>query len=127
MQELSLFIRDIDFARLIAMRPPPELRSELDRAIVVPSESIPPGIVTMGARVRYRDQQTGDIREVELVYPEDADPALARVSVLAPVGAALLGLAEGQEIDWDFPDGTLRRLTVVAVSQPDAVETHETH
>lgn len=124
MQEVNLIIRECDFARLMALRPPPELRAELDRAIVVTSASIPENIVTMGSRVCYRDHQTGENREVELVYPDEADSATGKVSVLAPVGAALIGLGVGQEIQWDFPNGAVRRLTVLAVIQPppDATE-----
>lgn len=118
MNDFNLVIRDVDFSRLMALHPPSELRAELDRAIVVPGESIPPGIVVMGSRVCYCDQQTGNCRDVELVFPEEADPSVGKVSVLAPVGAALIGLGEGQEIDWEFPDGSVRRLTVVAVTSP---------
>lgn len=117
MEELSLLVRDIDFARLMALRPPPNLRTELERAIVVPGESIPVNIVTMGARVRYRDQKTGHCREIELVYPDEADLDCGKISVLTPVGSALIGLGEGQEIDWHFPDGTPHRLKVMAVKQ----------
>ena len=72
----------------------------------------------MNSRVCYQDDQTGENRWVELVYPDEADPAAGRISVLAPVGAALLGLGIGQDIEWDFPNGAVRRLTVVSVIQP---------
>lgn len=118
MQQANLIIGETDFVRLMAIQPPPDLRSELERAIVVPNESMQPGIVTMGSRVRYADNETGARREVEVVFPEEADPASGRVSVFAPVGAALIGLGVGQEIDWGFPGGGMRRLTVVEVIQP---------
>lgn len=118
MQEVILQIRRCDYIRLMALRPPPELRAELDRAIVTPDDSIPKDIVTMNARVCYRDEATGAERWVELAYPEAADPSAGRISVLAPVGAALLGLRVGQDIEWDFPNGAVRRLTVIAVIQP---------
>jgi regulator of nucleoside diphosphate kinase len=117
MEELSLLVRDIDFARLMALQPPPNLRTELERAIVVPRDSIPVNIVTMGSWVRYRDQKTGLCREIELVYPDEADLDSGKISVLTPVGSALIGLGEGQEIDWHFPDGTPHRLKVMAVKQ----------
>jgi len=118
MQNMSLVLSNIDFIRLMAMPTPPELRAELECAIVVPVESMMPGAVTMQLRVRYRDQQTGQSREVEIVFPEDADASRGLVSVLAPVGAALIGLVVGQEIDWVFPDATSRRLQVLDVSYP---------
>lgn len=63
------------------------------------------------------DERTGTQREIELVYPDEADPARGRISVLTPVGSALLGLRVGQEIPWDFPDGAVHRLKVAAVTQ----------
>lgn len=118
MTNSSLIISDLDFARLMSLRPPPELRDELERAIVVSEESIGADVVTMGAEVAYRDLQTKQLRKVKIVFPEEADPALGQVSVLAPVGAALIGLSVGQEIYWDFPDGSVHRLVVESVSRP---------
>lgn len=121
MQQTNLIISESDFVRLMATQPPPDLRAELERAIVVPNDLMPTGIVTMGSRVRYAESTTGHSREVEIVFPEEADPTQGKVSVFAPVGAALIGLSVGQEIDWDFP-GSSRRLTVVEVIQPDATD-----
>ena len=126
MQEVNLTIRRCDYIRLMTLRPPPELRAELERANVVADESMPDGIVTMNSRVTYRDEQTGENRSVELVYPDEADSAAGRISVLAPVGAALLGLSIGQEIEWDFPNGSVRLLTVVSVIQPPPETATET-
>ena len=120
MQQTNLIIGETDFVRLMASQPPPDLRAELERAIVVQDESIDNDTVTMGSRVRYAELESGNSREVEIVYPEEADPAKGRVSVFAPVGAALIGLRIGHEIDWDFPGGTTRRLVVVGVTQPTA-------
>lgn len=116
MPENDLIISHVDYARLMAMPPSAELLAELDRAIVVPMESIPANTVAMYSRVRYRDETSGSAREVQIVFPADADMAQGKVSVLAPVGAALIGLPCGQSIDWIFPDGTSRRLTVLAVT-----------
>ena len=120
--ESSLVLSDVDFAGLMALSPPPELRAELERAIVVPLDSMWPGIVTMGSRVRYRDDLSGQEREVVVVFPDEADPGRGKVSVLAPVGAALIGLAEGQTIEWAFPDGRPRHLSVLAVTAPTGAE-----
>lgn len=97
------------------------LAEELDRAEVVPAERIAGDVVTMNSRVAFRDEESGENREVSLVYPEDSDPARGRISVLAPVGTALLGLSVGQTIDWPLPRGRLRRYRVIAVVyQPEA-------
>lgn len=120
MSEPNLLLSQDDFVRLLSLSPPPELRAELERAIVVPVESMAPDVVCMHARVRYCDESNGQLREVELVYPAEADAAAGRISVLAPVGAALIGVSVGQSIDWPFPDGRPRTLRVVEVLPPAA-------
>ncbi|MDR2837376.1 MAG: nucleoside diphosphate kinase regulator [Azonexus sp.] len=120
MQPTNLIISKEDFARLMAIHPPDDLRAELERAIIVPGEAMQAGVVTMGSRVRYAEVGTTNSREVQIVFPAEADPSKGKVSVFAPVGAALIGLTVGQEIDWDFPRGK-NRLTVVEVIQPNAV------
>jgi regulator of nucleoside diphosphate kinase len=116
-----VFLSETDFSRVMALEPQPPLLAELERAIVVAREAMPRDVVTMYSVVRYRDEYAGVSREVQIVYPEEADIGRERISVLAPVGAALLGLAVGQTIDWTFPGGEIRRLCVEAViSQPDA-------
>jgi regulator of nucleoside diphosphate kinase len=115
-----VFLTEADFTRVMALQPGPSLRAELERAIVVARDAIPPDVVTMYSIVRYRDVHAGVTREIQIVYPEESDLAGGKISVLAPVGAALLGLAAGQSIDWPFPGGETRRLIVEAVvSQPD--------
>ena len=97
------------------------LDAELLRAEVVEPAQVPPDVVTMNSRVVYRDEDTGERREVTLSYPQDASLEQGRVSVLAPVGAALLGLSVGQEIDWQLPGGKTKRLRIVSVNyQPQA-------
>jgi regulator of nucleoside diphosphate kinase len=95
------------------------LGAELDRAVVV--DQLPPGIVAPGSRVRFEDERTHNVREVVLVYPTGADVSAGRISVLAPIGAALLGLAAGDSISWPLPEGREARLRIVAVEP--AVET----
>lgn len=113
----SLVISAADFARLRQYALSDELADELDRAIVVQKEQVPADVVTMHARCTYIDERLGTQREIELVYPDEADPAVGKVSVLTPVGSALIGLRVGQEIDWDFPDGSVRCLKVAGVTQ----------
>jgi regulator of nucleoside diphosphate kinase len=91
---------------------------ELERAQVVPDGAVPDDVVRMGSFIRFRTDG-GNEREVELVYPADADIAAGRVSVLTPVGTALLGLRSGQSITWLTRDGRKQLLTVLGVTQPD--------
>lgn len=110
-----LILTDSDFVRLMALQPGPGLRAELERATVVPSHAVPRDVVTMHSRVRYLDEASGERREVQVVYPDEADLARNRISVLTPVGSALLGLSVDQAIEWDFPGGATRRLRVEQV------------
>lgn len=97
-----------------------QLDTELDRALVVPQREIPGDVVTMNSEVVYEELGSGARRTVRVVYPRDANAARGWVSVLAPIGSALLGLRVGQEIAWSMPAG-VRRVRVVAVPyQPEA-------
>ncbi len=96
------------------------LRAELDRADVVEPADMPPHIVTMNSTVVFEDEADGEKLTLTLVYPTGAG-APGTVSILAPVGSALLGLARGQQIDWPMPDGRKRRLKVLEITyQPEA-------
>ncbi len=119
MRNDELLIADRDYARLAALARGDVLADELGRATVLPLARMPENVVRMHSRVTYQIEGAGDRREVELVFPEEADAAAGKVSVLAPVGAALLGLEEGQSIDWAFfPDGNVRRLRVLRTEAP---------
>ncbi|MDR6772143.1 nucleoside diphosphate kinase regulator [Azospirillum sp. BE72] len=96
------------------------LTGELERAAVIDARELVTTVVTMGARVAFRDEVTGQERTVALVYPGDADLAAGRVSVLTPIGAALIGVAEGQSITWYTREGEAKTLTVLAVEPPIA-------
>ena len=87
------------------------LEAELQQARVVPPGETPPDVVTMNSVVRLRDLESGETEEYELVYPADADVEHNRISVLAPVGTAILGDRAGDVIEWPVPAG-LRRLRV---------------
>ncbi|GAB1393858.1 hypothetical protein MASR1M60_20220 [Rhodocyclaceae bacterium] len=108
----DLVISMDDYVRLREIVGDHDLAEELDRAIVVPADRIPQNVVTMNSRLIYADENTGARRELELVFPEEADPMAGRVSVLAPVGCALLGLRVGQSIDWKLPSGHVHCLRV---------------
>jgi regulator of nucleoside diphosphate kinase len=105
---------------IAAARRSPELArlllEEIGRARLVPPDEVPAEVVAMHSHVEYRDEATGEARRVQLVWPHEADIALGRVSVLTLVGAALLGVAEGDSILWPTQDGRERRLTVLRVS-----------
>jgi regulator of nucleoside diphosphate kinase len=92
------------------------LAREMNRANVVPDNADLRGVVHMGSQVRYCDHKTGDVRDVVLVYPHEAQIALSRLSVLTPVGAALIGLSVGQTIEFQTPAHQTRSLTVLGVS-----------
>lgn len=97
------------------------LEEELARADVVPQAEVPKDVVTMNSRVRFMTQNAEKESEITLVYPQDADASTGKISVLAPIGTALLGLRVGQEIDWALPNGKTTRLRVVGVQyQPEA-------
>jgi regulator of nucleoside diphosphate kinase len=96
------------------------LQSELDRATIVAPEEVPPDVITMNSSVKFIDDASGTEFRLSLVYP--GQPAVAdAVSVLAPVGSALLGLSVGQSISWQAPGGRELRLRVLEVTyQPEA-------
>lgn len=94
-----------------------DLLGELDRATVVPAETVPTDVVRMGSTVVFKPDD-GPERRVTLVYPVDADIAEGRISILTPVGVALIGLRPGQSISWTARDGRDHRLTVLSVEPP---------
>lgn len=95
-----------------------ELLTELERAKVKPTSTISGDIVRMGSTVSYRTEDDKG-RTVRLVYPAEADISNGSVSVLTPIGTALIGLRIGQTITWTARDGRRHSLTVLDVSSPD--------
>ena len=91
------------------------LRREIDRANLLECTQTVPGLVAMGTKLEFRDDVTGRVRRVTLVYPHEADLDAGKISVLTPVGAALIGLSVGQSIEWQSPTGGWRSLTVLRV------------
>lgn len=126
----DLTVTQLDLTRLArvldAMGPLHEdaadrLHEELQRARVVAPEDVDSDVVTMNSRVLYRDESGGVAREVTLVYPDGADTAQQRVSILSPLGSALFGLRVGQAIEWHLPNGQLKRYRVLSLPyQPEA-------
>ncbi|ADO49424.1 nucleoside diphosphate kinase regulator [[Enterobacter] lignolyticus] len=97
------------------------LNDELDRAQMCAPESMPHDVVSMNSKVRFRDLTTGEERVRTLVFPTQMTDSSTQLSVLAPVGAALLGLRVGSTIHWELPNGTATHLEVLELLyQPEA-------
>ena len=96
------------------------LEAELLRATVVEPQAVPEDVVTMNSTVRFRVLDTDEVFTLTLVYPKDMDDSGAKISILAPLGAALLGLSQGAEIDWPKPGGGEIRVRIEEVAfQPE--------
>ena len=98
------------------------LLDELGRARIVPPSKLPSDVVAIGRAVTYRDESTGQEKTIVPVFPEEADIGRGRISILTPIGVALIGLAEGASLHWDTRDGERRILTVLRVAAHDAAE-----
>lgn len=94
------------------------LAREIERAEILPDAQVRSGLVTMNSEVVFRDDFSFQERSVRLVYPEDANVEMSRISILTPIGAALIGLSVGQTIEFLTPNGRWRSLTVLKASQP---------
>ncbi len=93
------------------------LLGEMNRAVVVADEALPAQVVRMHAEARIRTE-TGAERTLHLVYPAEANVSEHRISILSPIGAALIGLQEGQSIEWTGANGGTHRLSVLTVRPP---------
>jgi len=96
------------------------LERELGRARVVASEKIPRNVITMNSQVLLKDLDSGENMTYTLVYPADANLLENKISVLAPIGTAILGFREGDIIEWEVPDGTVRLGVEKILYQPEA-------
>ncbi len=95
-----------------------ELSAELDRARILPQGRSSGEHVRIGSEVRFRDDTSGKETTVTLVWPEDADIAVNKISVVTPIGVALIGMAGGRSIEWTTRSGDIKRLTVMMVRDP---------
>ena len=96
------------------------LQQELERAIVVTAGEMPQDVVTMNSRVRVKDLDSGRESTYQIVFPSAADVRENRISVLAPIGTALLGYRAGTTVEWRVPSG-MRRFRILKVEyQPEA-------
>ncbi len=96
------------------------LREELSRAEIMAPTEIPPDAVTMNSTVKIVDVDSGEESEYTLVFPSDADVSSGKISVLAPIGTALLGYSENDTVVWKVPGGECRLLIKSVVYQPEA-------
>lgn len=126
--ENSITITQVDFTKISSLLATMKagssdlLEEELSRAVIVDSEELPPDVVSMNSQVSFQDVETGKETIVTLVYPHEADIEANKISILTPVGSALIGLRVGQVIHWPFPNGKKRQLKVTSVlCQADSV------
>lgn len=132
MKGKSIVITESDYARLRRLiessrrfRPRDAqhldaLEQELERATIARAEEVPDDLVTMNSRVRVENLDNGHVYAYQIVFPKDADLATNRISVLAPIGTALLGYGAGTTVEWQVPSG-MRRLRILDVEyQPEA-------
>jgi len=96
------------------------LLSELERAELHSAETLPPRTIAMNSVIDFVDERSGTPRTVQLVYPQDANIETGRISILTPVGAGLIGLAQGDTIAWPDREGQKRLLRIVRVEAGDA-------
>ncbi len=124
-QNPSLVISHEDFKSIMQLLPQSAgnpahlLEEELGRAQLVPFSELPEDRVNMNSQVTFKDMDTGKESNITLVYPHEANAEKNCISILAPIGSALIGLRVGQEIEWPVPSGKKRIVKVTSVVQPD--------
>ena len=97
-----------------------DLVDELNRAVVVSPSEVPADVITMNSKARLVDLDNGKVLEYTVVYPQDADASAGKVSVVAPLGAAMIGYRQGDVIEWDMPGGRRRFRVEAVLYQPEA-------
>ncbi|MGL4859270.1 MAG: nucleoside diphosphate kinase regulator [Enterobacteriaceae bacterium] len=125
----AIVINELDAERLDVLLEQPafaeseiadKLKDELDRAEILSPQEIPADIVTMNSQVRFRDLLNGEEYVRTLVYPASLKDSAAQISVMAPIGAALLGLRVGSNIIWQLPNGETQIEVLEILYQPEA-------
>lgn len=129
----TLFISERDYQSLLPLiekydTPAAEaLDNELGRAKIVRNTELPVDVVAMDSQVTFIDLDTAEESTVDLVYPAKANIEEMKISILSPVGTALIGLRVGGKIDWSLPNGKVRHLQVVSVTQAEKNQAQPTH
>jgi len=119
-QRLSDIIKDPSKVGVGESESLQKLKSELATAKIVAPKNIPSDCITMNSVVLYKDADTGEEDTITLVFPSDSDPAEGKISVLAPIGMAMIGYRVGDVITWKVPDG-VRHLKIEKICyQPEA-------
>lgn len=119
----ALVISQRDYQQLLDLiekHPSPAtdaLDEEISRANIVANNELPSDAVAMNSQVTFTDADSAEETTIQLVYPQHADVNQQKISILSPVGSALIGLGIGGTIEWPMPQGKTRRLKVVAVAQ----------
>ena len=100
------------------------LEDELDQAVIVPARKVPTNVVTMNTQLRVRDMDSEKEMVIQLVFPSEADFDQGKISILAPIGTALIGYRTGDTVEWKVPAG-IRRLRIEEITyQPEAAGHH---
>jgi regulator of nucleoside diphosphate kinase len=133
MEQRSIFISAFDKKRLLALidaemknslrstsAPLQELKAELEKAVIVEPDKMPPNVVTMNSTVLFRDMDDNEEMTYTLVFPAHADMNHNKLSILAPIGTALIGYKEGSVIEWKVPSGIQRIKIEKVLYQPEA-------
>ncbi len=101
------------------------LKAELDKARVLPPKDVPGNVVTMNSIVRIKDLDTGEEKTFALVFPGKAGAGGKAVSILAPIGIALIGYKEGDIIEWHIPGADIRLQIMEIVYQPERLGNYD--
>lgn len=123
-QPIPLILLDTDACRLKQLigatayqKSGSALLGEIDKAKIVSQAELPEDVVIMNSTVEIEDLEDGDLTTYRLVYPKDADADTCKISILAPIGTALIGYKKGDIIQWKMPGG-VRKLRITSVTQP---------
>lgn len=102
-----------------------DLQKELDRATILSPQDMPPTVVTMNSTVRFKVESSPEEFTLTLVYPKDVGSEGGRISIMAPVGSAMLGLSQGDSIEWPRPGGGKLRVRIEEITyQPERAGDH---
>ena len=120
LERLKQLLRDAEYTEYRKSEYLERLRAEINRAVIVPPKDIPSDVVTMNSTVCIEDLDTKEEEIYTLVFPENADLRQGKISILAPIGTAMLGYEVGDTFEWEVPAG-IRRLRVKKILyQPEA-------
>lgn len=135
-RERTIYVTEVDYNRLTGLIERTrerngtdreylnKLEAELDRAEIIDSKAIPGDVITMRSKVRLKDLVSGESNTYSLVFPTEADFAEGKISVLAPIGTAILGYRQGDTIEWPVPSGVRKLKVEEIVYQPEAAGEH---